>query len=54
MTTENQLRQAEAVANREPEDAEPEECRHSWRLTGTASDGSTFYKCRNCGAEDND
>lgn len=38
------LREAEKVANEEPDD----ECAHEWRPYGTAEDGTRFYRCRKC------
>lgn len=54
MSIESQLAAAEKAANREPEDDDYEQCRHDWRTLGTAKDDTQFFKCRSCGAEDND
>jgi len=44
------LREAEKIANEEPED----ECAHEWRPYWEADDGTKFYRCRKCREEDND
>ena len=48
------LEQAERVANTEPEDTDPIECVHVWNHYGTAKDGTAFFRCRRCKAETND
>jgi len=37
--------------NNAPPENEDATCNHTWKLVGTANDGTAFYKCLKCGEE---